>query len=238
MHVRGAWALGSSEAVVRGVRQVADEYFSEEWIERSGEHSTLYVSNRQFVDWALAFINILFLLTVIFMLFVTGIALLREGWNAEGLAGTVGGCLVLIGAVFTIEMVRRIAGSRVGGGVGGSYLPLPGGFGGILCVDEPVGEGHEDQWRAAALHELVHRFEHVMDEIGDLERNFYEYRGGDFFHEYCRKKYAFGNRWEILSVGYEYLVFGNVNMLNGSINYAMDDEHESFVYRVLGRIPE
>lgn len=39
-------------------------------------------------------------------------------------------------------------------------------------------------------------------------------------------------------MGYEYLVFGDVNMLNGSINYAMDEEHEGFVYRVLGRIPE
>ena len=120
----------------------------------------------------------------------------------------------------------------------GEYWPLGSLVGGLYFLWK--GPATETEWHGTLVHEAFHRFEHVVDGVVELEREFRQKRMDSgiawFYH------YAGGRNWsgsfEVLTQGYQAMTFATDSPETEERDPAVqpDPEHEAFVLGVLATL--
>ena len=237
LHVRSGGA--HSRPAAQDLAGLAEEFYPADWIRASNERSAVRVGTRRILFHLFTLTPAVVGVTM-FLLGVLGCltVVLGIGWPIVGLAGwlAVAASVVLAlvagaGGAWLMRSSYR-AWQEMGSEIFGAYYPVGAGL-----FSLSPGTASRQDWHGLLVHELFHRFEHVVHGLKSAEYDFRAGRGGKskhaWFHWYAGSRSLTG--LEVLTQAYQAMTFGisspDTKQLDPDLQ--PDPEHQAFVLGVL-----
>lgn len=235
VHPKGTRASSAA----RDLARLAEEFYPADWLRASNRRSVVRVGTRMIL-WRLGAVCMALLGVAVAAVGVLGSldVLITIGWPVEGLgawlvvaAGVVLALIGIVAGAVLLRMFYRIW-QALNDEILGAYWPFGGG---LFSVSR--GAARQEEWYGLLVHELFHRFEHVIGSLKPTEQEFRTRRGGRkkdaWFHPYAASKNI--TSYEVLTQAYQAMTFGvrcpESNQFDPDLQ--PDPEHQAFVLGIL-----
>lgn len=234
--------LPSGGAAGADLARAAASFYPAAWLRRSNEVAPAKVMRGRLPEMLLALATgtvavALFAIALVLLAVWPLLSSVAVGVNgllvaALGAPATAAAALLLVVGENAAREALKMLGSLLS--VSGLYLPL---FGGLFMLSR--GRANDALWHGMLLHELFHRFEHVVVGLKSVEKAFHEDRERrvvEWFHSYCGYDGNPSGLLEVLSVAYQAMTHGRQVPQSDDVldpELQPDREHRDFVLGVL-----